>query len=58
VLIDKEDDPEHPAQYFMVSTPAAGTIEDLVAKIECRHRAVREVLCDRINDYRLIVDPQ
>jgi len=58
VSIDKEDDPEYPAQYFVVSTRASGTIEELVAKTDTWHRAIREALGDRINDYRLIVDPQ
>ncbi len=58
VSIDREEDPEYPDQYFVVSIQAVGTIEELVAKTDAWHRAIREALGDRISDYRLLVDPQ
>lgn len=58
VSIRVEDDPEFPSRYFVVSTPASGEVEELVAKVNDWHRTIREVLGDGISDYRLMIEPR
>jgi hypothetical protein len=58
VAIGLENDPELPSQYFVVSTTARGSIEQLAALVDDWHRMVRAALGDGISDYRLLVDPQ
>jgi hypothetical protein len=58
VSIVKEPDPEIDAEYFVVSTPAQGTVEELVSAFNTWHREIRTAIGNAISDYRLSIDPR
>ena len=58
VSIVKEPDPEIDAEYFVVSTPAKGTVEELVSAFNAWHRDIRTAIGDAIGEYRLSLDPR
>ncbi len=57
VSIRWEEDPEYPAEYFVVSAVATGTVDELVAKNNEWHYRIAAMIGSG-HPYRLMIDPQ